>query len=81
MHAAHAHRPDVAEAVFKKKEFVHRLGTEWGLKEVGMFRQGIIWNNDATRWQTQRKLFQNGVCFHRIQHIANACCGDVRCEL
>lgn len=50
-------RCDVADQVFKSPSFVNRLGSQHGLKQLGMYNEGIIWNNDTTGWQTKRKCY------------------------
>ncbi|WIA30051.1 hypothetical protein OEZ86_000146 [Tetradesmus obliquus] len=50
-------RSDVAAQVLKSKSFVNRLGSQHGLKLLGMHEEGIIWNNNNTGWQEKRKYF------------------------
>jgi len=50
----------LAAQVFKSSSFVNRLGSGHGLKLLGMFNQGVIWNNDTTGWQAKREHFAKG---------------------
>lgn len=50
----------LASRVFDSPSFHSRLGEDSGLKALGMFRRGIIWNNDVERWAIQRKIFHKG---------------------
>ncbi|CAG8536704.1 5563_t:CDS:1 [Gigaspora margarita] len=43
------------------KNFIIRMGNDHGLKEIGMFQHGIIWNNDITKWTLQKRIFQVGL--------------------
>jgi hypothetical protein len=53
--------------VFANGSFTQRLGSPRGLKMLGMYHQGIIWNNDTTSWETKRKIFNQG---GGVQHNA-----------
>jgi hypothetical protein len=41
--------------------FISRMGNDDGLKAIGMFKKGIVWNNDIKRWVIQKRAFQNGL--------------------
>ena len=57
--------PDIARQVFmvggvKNNPFTQRFGEDFGLKQIGMFEQGVIWNNSET-WAKRHALFENAV--------------------
>ncbi|CAI2166738.1 1022_t:CDS:1 [Funneliformis geosporum] len=41
--------------------FISRTGNDDGLKAIGMYQKGIIWNNDVPKWTLQRRIFQSGL--------------------
>ena len=41
--------------------YATRFGNELGLKIIGMYDRGIIWNTFVDKWKKQRKIFQIGV--------------------
>ncbi|CAG8586746.1 4784_t:CDS:1, partial [Racocetra fulgida] len=43
------------------KNFIIRMGNDDGLKEIGMYQSGIIWNNDVSKWTLQKRIFQAGL--------------------
>lgn len=51
----------MANHVFKGRHFLQRLGSDWGLTKVGMYHQGIIWNNDRELWAELRTMFNRGM--------------------
>lgn len=55
--------PLVADYVFigpRNKNYVERWGNEDGLRTLGMYDAGIIWNN-TNLWESQRQLFQKAI--------------------
>jgi len=42
------------------KNYIQRFGDPDGLKCLGMFDSGIIWNGHETKWRTLREYFQKG---------------------
>jgi len=44
----------------KSDKFNTRFGEEYGLRQIGMFDTGIIWNGDNDKWSRLRKKFQSG---------------------
>jgi hypothetical protein len=46
--------------VFLNESFIGRLGSNHGLQMIGMYHQGIIWNNDSTDWAKKRPFFAKG---------------------
>ncbi|CAG8800088.1 23689_t:CDS:1, partial [Racocetra persica] len=55
------------------KNFIIRMGNDDGLKEIGMYQNGIIWNNDVSKWTLQKHIFQAGLdsnARHRASIIA-----------
>ncbi|RHZ52426.1 hypothetical protein Glove_461g58 [Diversispora epigaea] len=45
----------------ESKNFIIRMGNNDGLKAIRMYKKGIIWNNDVTKWNLQRHIFQSGL--------------------
>ncbi|CAG8483886.1 5459_t:CDS:1 [Diversispora eburnea] len=45
----------------ESKNFIIRMGNKDGLKAIGMYKKGIIWNNDVSKWNLQRHIFQSGL--------------------
>lgn len=43
------------------KNYATRFGNHEGLKIIGMYDRGIIWNTVLEKWKQQRKIFQIGV--------------------
>lgn len=41
------------------KNFTSRMASDQGLYKLGMFKNGIIWNNDKLSWKKNRKAFEN----------------------
>jgi hypothetical protein len=50
-------RPDIAREVFESQHFIERLGDDRGLDVIGMFKRGVIWNNDNASWKVIRDEF------------------------
>ncbi|CAG8780593.1 18956_t:CDS:1, partial [Dentiscutata erythropus] len=46
------------------KNFIMRMGNDNGLKEIGMYQNAIIWNNDISKWTLQKRIFQDGLAFN-----------------
>jgi nicotinamide riboside kinase len=44
-----------------KDVLVQRFGQDEGLKAMGMFERGLIWNNNDTIWKLHRGIFQKAV--------------------
>jgi cytochrome P450 len=38
--------------------FLQRFGDDRGLGIVGMYRRGLIWNNDTDAWQRNRRIYE-----------------------
>eukprot|EP01060_Flectonema_neradi_P012183 TRINITY_DN19071_c0_g1_i1.p1 TRINITY_DN19071_c0_g1~~TRINITY_DN19071_c0_g1_i1.p1 ORF type:complete len:444 (+),score=67.32 TRINITY_DN19071_c0_g1_i1:1-1332(+) len=47
-------KPTLAENIFRDRSFYYRFGTDEGLRRLGMFKQGVIWNNDHSTWHAAR---------------------------
>ncbi|XP_033105837.1 aromatase-like isoform X2 [Anneissia japonica] len=56
-------RPSAAWYILKSNgnNYCKRFGNDTGLSHIGMFENGIIWNNDVTAWKTQRGYFQKSL--------------------
>eukprot|EP01061_Rhynchopus_euleeides_P030382 TRINITY_DN504_c0_g3_i1.p1 TRINITY_DN504_c0_g3~~TRINITY_DN504_c0_g3_i1.p1 ORF type:complete len:446 (+),score=117.94 TRINITY_DN504_c0_g3_i1:63-1340(+) len=48
-------KPSLARHVFRESSFHSRFGTDEGLKRLGMYECGVIWNNDRQTWNSARK--------------------------
>ncbi|CAG8724948.1 3098_t:CDS:2 [Gigaspora rosea] len=40
------------------KNFIMCIGNDHGLKELGMYQNAIVWNNDVSKWTLQKHIFQ-----------------------
>jgi len=40
------------------KNFVNRMGHSEGLSKIGMYNNGVIWNNDKVKWKMSREAFE-----------------------
>ncbi|KAF0536080.1 aromatase [Gigaspora margarita] len=40
------------------KNFIMCMGNDHGLKELGMYQNVIVWNNDVSKWTLQKHIFQ-----------------------
>ncbi|GFR39966.1 hypothetical protein Agub_g492 [Astrephomene gubernaculifera] len=49
------------QQVLKSQHLLMRLGDSTGLRILGMFEQGIIWNNNLERWNSLRVVFHKAV--------------------
>ncbi|XP_071943715.1 aromatase-like [Antedon mediterranea] len=56
-------RPSAAWYILKTNgnNYCKRFGNDTGLNHIGMFKSGIIWNNDVEGWKTQRAFFQRAL--------------------
>lgn len=51
----------LANQILESKNFHQRPAADAGLKELGMYRRGIIWNNDLGAWHLGRRAFQRAL--------------------
>lgn len=55
--------PTVARHILKSNgnNYTSRLGYDIGLDHIGMFNNGIIWNNNTNLWKSLRTFFQSAL--------------------
>ena len=46
------------------------MGSDEGLKMIGMFENGVIWNNDKAKWSIHRTAFQNALNNETLRRTA-----------
>ncbi|CAG8513939.1 18119_t:CDS:1 [Dentiscutata erythropus] len=63
------------------KNFIIRMGNDHGLKEIGMYKNGIIWNNDVSKWTHQKHIFQAGLASNARQRAFNVAVEKTRQEI
>lgn len=65
--------PELAKHVLstRAKNYVTRPAEDYGLVQLGMFNNGIIWNNDTKRWEYLRKFFQKALTHKDLKNAAN----------
>jgi hypothetical protein len=51
----------LANQILESKNFHQRPAADAGLKKLGMYHRGIIWNNDLDAWHQGRSAFQRAL--------------------
>ncbi|CAG8478916.1 14555_t:CDS:1, partial [Gigaspora margarita] len=51
------------------KNFIMCMGNDHGLKELGMYQNAIVWNNDVSKWTLQKHIFQALNAHHKASMI------------
>lgn len=51
----------LANQILESKNFYQRPAADEGLKELGMYHRGIIWNNDLDAWHRGRLAFKRAL--------------------
>jgi hypothetical protein len=61
--------PTVATHVFKTNpsNYIERFCDDDGLKLLGMYDQGVIWNNNHDAWHKASKLFTNSITARSLE--------------
>jgi len=78
--------PTVARHIFKNNgiNYTSRLGYDTGLKHIGMFENGIIWNNNTKIWKKLRLFFQNALNAKTLNsaiHASVSAAKNMTCKL
>ncbi|KAL7553947.1 hypothetical protein ACHAWF_018846 [Thalassiosira exigua] len=67
--------PNIAHYIFKGKSrfnYVRRPASDEGLKRLGMYEQGLIWNNNTDIWKRIRGCFQEALNSKNIDHATSS---------
>jgi len=65
--------PKVADYIFNGRSntnYVRRPASVEGLKSLGMYNRGLIWNNSIPHWKKIRACFQEALCHENINKAA-----------
>ena len=63
------------------KHFTSRMGSEQGLKQIGMLNSGVIWNNDKHKWKLSRKAFENNFTSKYLDEAAHISCQKMKQQI
>jgi hypothetical protein len=53
------------------KNFVNRMGHSEGLSKIGMYNNGVIWNNDKVKWKMSREAFEKNFSHKFLEQAAD----------
>jgi len=58
-----------ADHILRSMNYSARFAFDYGLKILGMYKKGLIWNNDHRCWKKNRAAFQKGLSSTNMKNV------------